>query len=52
MNPAGTVGYFKFRYYGGQVTVYICDSFGAYDYNLEEVTFSFDPLIFGSDPNQ
>jgi hypothetical protein len=51
-NPVGTIGYFKFRYYSGQVTVYICDTFGAYDYNLEPVTFSFEPLVFGSDPNQ
>jgi len=50
--PTGNVGYFKFRYYGGEVTVYITDSYDAYDSNLEPVVFSLDPLVFGSDPNQ
>ncbi|MGD0077845.1 MAG: right-handed parallel beta-helix repeat-containing protein [Sedimentisphaerales bacterium] len=50
--PTGNVGYFKFRYYGGEVTVYITDSYDAYDSNLEPVAFSLDPLVFGSDPNQ
>jgi len=51
-NPTGNVGYFKFHYYGGVVTVYITDYYDAYDSNLEPVAFSLDPLVFGYDPNQ
>ncbi len=53
----GTVGYFKFIYHSGQVTVSIYDEwsdaffwdggFCSYD-----VPFSADVLIFGSDPNE
>jgi len=51
-NPIGNVGYFRFRYYSGQVTVYITDYYDAYDSNLEQVAFSLEPLVFGYDPNQ
>jgi hypothetical protein len=59
---AGTVGYFKFIYHGGQVTVSIYDEWSdgfsdAFTYDSESdsypsVPFSADVLIFGSDPNE
>ncbi len=48
----GTVGYFKFRYYGGQVSISITADSTIYDNNVQPVLFSVEPLIFGSDPNQ
>jgi uncharacterized repeat protein (TIGR01451 family) len=47
----GTVGYFKFRYNTGEVTVSIMEESCAYDANYLPVLFSLQPLIFG-DPNQ
>jgi hypothetical protein len=48
----GTVGYFKFRYYSGEVTVSITEESCAYDPNCQPVLFSGEPLIFGLDPNE
>ena len=60
----GTVGYFKFRYYSGEVDVSIVDErctsdtfditgdSSAYDANCQPVLFSGQPLIFGHDPNE
>jgi hypothetical protein len=48
----GTIGYFKFRYYSGQVVLSISGDSEAADANCEIVLFSGQPLIFGSDPNQ
>lgn len=43
-----TVGYFKFRYYGGQVSVSIDPEFSdAFDSNSEPILFSAEPLIIG-----
>jgi hypothetical protein len=47
----GTVGYFKFRYYGGDVTVSINEESITYDANCAPVLLSGQPLIFGQDPN-
>ena len=47
----GTVGYFKFRYNSGQVTVFIDEYSNAYDANGQLVLLSNQPLVFG-DPNQ
>jgi parallel beta-helix repeat protein len=52
INVSGTVGYFKFRYYGGQVSVSITEDSTIYDNNEQSVLFSTEPLIFGSDPNE
>jgi len=48
----GTVGYFKFRYYSGQVSVFITADSIIYDNTAQPVLFSTEPLIFGPDPNQ
>jgi parallel beta-helix repeat protein len=48
----GAVGYFKFRYYSGEVTVSITEDSCAYDANLAPVLFSGQPLLFGRDPNE
>jgi parallel beta-helix repeat protein len=49
----GTVGYLKFRYYGGEVSVSItADSYIIDNYYIQPVLFSAEPLIFGQDPNQ
>jgi len=47
---AGTVGYFKFIYNSGQVTVFLItteDWSCAYDANCQPVSFSTDTLTFG-----
>ena len=52
LNSNTTVGYFKFIYHSGQVSVAITiDSF-AYDANSQLVTFSTDPLIIGGESMQ
>jgi hypothetical protein len=48
----GTVGYLKFRYYGGQVSISITADSIVYDNTSQLVLFSEEPLIFGQDPNQ
>jgi hypothetical protein len=49
----GTVGYFKFRYYSGQVSISItADSIIFDNYYIQPVLFSTEPLIFGQDPNE
>jgi len=50
----GIIGYFKFRYYSGEVTVSIADEWSnAYDTNCALVPFSTEPLVFGEpDPNR
>jgi len=48
---SGTIGYFKFQYYSGQVTVSIDEISEAFDPNCQPVLFCGQPLIFG-DPNQ
>jgi hypothetical protein len=48
----GTVGYFKFRYYSGQVSVSISTDSWIVDNNIESVCYSTEPLIFGPDPNE
>jgi parallel beta-helix repeat protein len=48
----GTIGYFKFRYYSGEVTVSIDGESAAYDPNCQPVLYSREPLIFGQDPNE
>jgi hypothetical protein len=49
----GTVGYFKFRYNSGEVTVSINDEdICAYDADCQPVLSSGEPLIFGRDPNE
>ena len=48
----GTVGYFKFIYHSGQVTVSITADSDVYDGNSQPVTFSTDPLIFGGESMQ
>lgn len=47
----GTIGYFKFRYYSGEVNVSISGDSEAADANCETVLFSGQPLVFGYDPN-
>jgi hypothetical protein len=49
---SGTVGYFKFRYYSGEVVVSITPDSGISDANCMPVVFSQEPLIFGIDPNE
>ncbi len=47
----GTVAYFKFRYYSGQVIVSALEGFAS-DVNCQHVTpFLADDLIFGEEPN-
>jgi hypothetical protein len=46
-----TIGYFKFRYYSGEVTLSIAEDSCAYDVNCAPVLLSGQPLILGSDPN-
>jgi subtilisin family serine protease len=48
----GTVGYFKFRYNSGEVTVSVTEESCAYDAYFQPVLFSLEPLIFGCDPNE
>jgi parallel beta-helix repeat protein len=48
----GTVGYFKFRYNSGEVTVSVTEESCAYDAYYQPVLFSLEPLIFGRDPNE
>jgi hypothetical protein len=48
----GTIGYFKFRYYSGEVTFTINGESAAFDPNCAPVLFSPDSLIFGQDPNE
>jgi hypothetical protein len=52
----GTVGYFKFRYGSGQVSVYIDDEYslalGWDGQTCPSIPFSADTLIFGRDPNE
>jgi hypothetical protein len=48
----GTVGYLKFRYNSGEVTVSITEESCAHDADSQPVLFSPQPLIFGRDPNQ
>jgi alpha-tubulin suppressor-like RCC1 family protein len=48
----GTVGYLKFRYNSGEVTVSITEDSCAYNAPHQPVLFSPQPLIFGRDPNQ
>ncbi len=47
-----TIGYFKFRYYSGEVNVSISGDSQAFDANLMPVLFSGEPIVFGVDPNQ
>jgi hypothetical protein len=47
----GVVGYIKFRYNSGQVSVSITEG-DAYDANCEPVLFSGEALTFGADPNE
>jgi hypothetical protein len=48
----GVVGYFKFRYNSGQVSVSIMEDSAAYDSDCEPVGFSTQALMFESDPNE
>ena len=48
----GTVGYFKFRYNSGEVTVSVTEGSYACDAYCQPALFSPQPLIFGRDPNQ
>jgi len=48
----GVVGYFKFRYNSGQVSVSIMEDSEAYDSDCEPVGFSTEALTFESDPNE
>ena len=48
----GTVGYFKFIYNSGQVTVSITADSYVYDANSQPAAFSTDPLIFGGESMQ
>jgi hypothetical protein len=45
------VGYFKFRYNSGQVSVSIMEDSLAYDPDCAPVGFSTQALTFESDPN-
>jgi hypothetical protein len=47
-----TVGYFKFRYYSGEVNVSFTADSVAFDANCDPVLLSGQPLIFGSEPNE
>jgi len=47
----GTIGYFKFRYYTGQISVALTEGCIA-DNNIAGVPFSTEPLFFGPDPNE
>jgi hypothetical protein len=46
------VGYFKFRYNSGQVSVSFMEDSEAYDPDCEPVGFSMETLTFESDPNE
>jgi len=47
----GVVGYFKFRYNSGQVSVSIMEDSAAFDSDCAPVGFSTEALTFESDPN-
>ena len=49
---SNTVGYFKFRYYSGEVNVSFTADSIAFDANCEPVLLSGQSLIFGRDPNE
>ncbi|MCX5632192.1 MAG: hypothetical protein NTW93_00715 [Phycisphaerae bacterium] len=48
----GVVGYIKFRYNSGRVSVSITEDCAAYDANCEPVLISGEALTFGADPNE